>query len=81
MFLDSKAPRSHRIARILYYPTFSFRLAENPAWTERIEWEDELYEIVDEILTGPSTEMIETVFVSWMNRLQRLIAGNGDYVS
>jgi hypothetical protein len=22
----------------LHHPTFSFRLAENPAWTERIEW-------------------------------------------
>jgi hypothetical protein len=49
----------------------------------RIEWkesneEDELYEVVDEILTGLS---IETVFVEWMNRLQRLIDGNGDYVS
>jgi hypothetical protein len=25
--------------------------------------------------------MIETVFVDWMNRLQRLIDRNGDYVS
>jgi hypothetical protein len=50
---------------------------------ERREYngEDELYEVVDEILTGPSIEMIETVFVDWMNRLQRLIDGNGDYVS
>jgi hypothetical protein len=31
--------------------------------------EDELYEIMDEILTGFSIEMIETVFVDWMNRL------------
>jgi hypothetical protein len=36
---------------------------------------------VDEILTGLSIEMIETVFVGWMNRPQRLIDGNGDYVS
>jgi hypothetical protein len=41
----------------------------------------ELYEVVDEILTGLSIKMIETVFVDWMNRLQRLIDGNGDYVS
>jgi hypothetical protein len=27
---------SHRIARILHHPTFSFWLAENPAWTEII---------------------------------------------
>jgi hypothetical protein len=36
---------------------------------------------VDEILTGLSIEMIETVFVDWMNRLQLMIDGNGDYVS
>jgi hypothetical protein len=37
---------------------------------------------VGEILTGLSIEMIETVFVDWMNRLQRLIDGNGngDYI-
>jgi hypothetical protein len=39
------------------------------------------YEVVDEILASLSIEMIETVFVNWMNRLQRLIDGNGDYVS
>jgi hypothetical protein len=48
---------------------------------QNIIGEDELHEIVDEILTGLSIEMIETVFVDWMNRLQRLIDGNGDYVS
>jgi hypothetical protein len=37
--------------------------------------------VVDEILTGLLIEMIETVFVNWMNRLQRLIDGNGGYVS
>jgi hypothetical protein len=42
---------------------------------------DELYKAVDEILTGLSIEMIETVFADWMNRLQRLIDGNGDCVS
>jgi hypothetical protein len=36
---------------------------------------------VDEILTGLSIEMIKTVFVDWMNRLQRLIDGRGDHVS
>jgi hypothetical protein len=36
---------------------------------------------MDEISTGLSIEMIETVFVDWMNRLKRLIAGNGDCVS
>jgi hypothetical protein len=42
---------------------------------ERREYngEDQLYETVDEILTGLSIEKIETVFVDWMNRLQRLI--------
>jgi hypothetical protein len=42
---------------------------------------DELYEVVNEILTGLSIEMIETVFVDWMNQLQRLIDGNRDDVS
>jgi hypothetical protein len=36
---------------------------------------------VDELLTGLAIEMIETVFAGWMNRLQRLIDGNGDYGS
>jgi hypothetical protein len=53
---------------------FSFRLAE-------YSMEDELYEGVDKILTGFSIQMIETVFVDWMNRLRRLIDGNGGYVS
>jgi hypothetical protein len=33
---------------------------------------------MDDILTGFSIEMIETVLVDWMIRLQRLIDGNGD---
>jgi hypothetical protein len=50
---------------------------------ERREYngEDKLYEAVDEILTGLSIEMIETVFVYWMNRFQCLVDGNGDSVS
>jgi hypothetical protein len=43
--------------------------------------EDELYEALNEILTGFSVEMMETVFIDWMNRLQRLIDGNGNCVS
>jgi hypothetical protein len=43
--------------------------------------EDELYEVVDEILAGLSGEMIEMVFVDWMNRFQPVIDGNGDDVS
>jgi hypothetical protein len=35
---------------------------------------------MDEILTGLSIEMIETVFVGWTNRLQGLIDGNDDSV-
>jgi hypothetical protein len=38
-------------------------------------------EVVDEILTGLSTEMIEMVFVDWMNRFQHIIDGNGDCAS
>jgi hypothetical protein len=52
---------------------------------ERREYnrEDEFDEVVDEILTNLSIETIETVFVDWMNQLQRLIDddGNGDCVS
>jgi hypothetical protein len=50
---------------------------------ERREYngEKELYEAVDEILTGLSIKMIKTVFVGLMNRLERLIYGNGDHVS
>jgi hypothetical protein len=36
---------------------------------------------VDEILTGLSVEMIETIFIDWMNRFQGLIDENVDYVS
>jgi hypothetical protein len=50
---------------------------------ERREYdgEAELYEVMDESLTGLSIKMIETVFVGWMNRLQSLIDGNGYSVS
>jgi hypothetical protein len=47
----------------------------------RFKAHPELYEVVDEILTDLSIEMIETVFVDWMNRFQRAIDGNGDYIS
>jgi hypothetical protein len=40
----------------------------------------ELYELVDEILTVLSIEMIETVFVDWVNQSQCLISGNGDSI-
>jgi transposase len=43
--------------------------------------EDELYDIMDEILTGLSIEMIEMVFADWMNRLQGITDGHGDHVS
>jgi hypothetical protein len=66
----------------LHHPTF-FLCGRLKTQLERRGYnvEDELYEAVDEILTGLSIEMIETVFVDWMNRLQRLIDGNGDCVS
>jgi hypothetical protein len=80
MFPDSNARRSHRIARILHHPTFFGWLKTQ---LERIEYnrEDEFYEVMDEILIGLSIEMIETVFIDWMNQLQRLIDGNGDNIS
>jgi hypothetical protein len=70
---DSNARRSNRIARILHHSTFSFRWAEIQLERREYNGEDETYEIVDEILTVLSIEMIETVFLDWMNRLQRLI--------
>jgi hypothetical protein len=80
MFPDSNARRSHRIARKLHHPTF-FGWLETQLERREYNGEDELYEVVDEILTALSIEIIEAVFVDWMNRLQHLIDGNGDYVS
>jgi hypothetical protein len=64
----------------LHHPTFFGWLK---AQLERREYNggDELYKVVDEMLTGLSIKTIETVFVDWMNRFQRLIDGNGDDVS
>jgi hypothetical protein len=66
-----------------YYTIRHFLLGWPRTQFERREYngKDELYEVVDEIVTGFSIEMIDTVFIDWMNRLQRLINGNGDYVS
>jgi hypothetical protein len=80
MFLDSNAHRSHSTARILHHPTF-FGWLKTQLERREYNGEDELHEVVDEILTGLSIETIETVFVDWMNRFQREINGNGDYVS
>jgi hypothetical protein len=81
MFPDSNARRSHRIALILHHPTFLFGWLKTQLERREYNGEDELYEVVDNFLPGLSIEMIETVFVDWINRLQRLIDGNGDYVS
>jgi hypothetical protein len=63
---------------ILHHPTFLFGWLKIQLERREYNREGKLYEIVDEILTRLS---IETVFVDWMNRLQRLIDGNGDYIS
>jgi hypothetical protein len=82
MFPDSNARRSHRDARILYHPTFFlFGWLKTPLERREYNGENELYDVVDEILTGLSIEMIETIFVDCMNRLQRLIDGNGNCIS
>jgi hypothetical protein len=81
MFPDSNARHSHSIARILHHPTFLFGWLKTQLERREYNGQDELYKIVNEILTGLSIDMIETVFVDWMNRLQRRIDGNGDYVS
>jgi hypothetical protein len=41
----------------------------------------ELHEMVDEILTSLSIEMIEIVSSDWMDRIQRVIDGNGEHVA
>jgi hypothetical protein len=81
MFPDSNARRSHRIARILHHPIFLIGWLKTQLEWRKYNGEDELSEVVDEILTSLSIEMIETVFVDWINRLQSLIDGNSDYVS
>jgi hypothetical protein len=65
----------------LHHPTFLFGWLKTQLQRREYNRENELYEVVDENLTVLSIEMIKTVFIDWMNRLQRLIDGNGDYVS
>jgi hypothetical protein len=65
----------------LHYPTFFVGWLKTQLERREYNGEDKLYEAVDGILTGLSIEMIETVFVDWMNRLQPLIDGNGDCAS
>jgi hypothetical protein len=43
--------------------------------------EDELYEGMDELLTGISVKMIGTVFGAWINRPHHVIGGNGEYIA
>jgi hypothetical protein len=81
MFPDSNAHRSHRIAQILHHPTFLFGSLKTQLERREYNGEDELYEVLDKIVTVLSIEMIAMVFVDWMNRFQRLIDGNSDYVS
>jgi hypothetical protein len=63
MLPHSNARRSYHITRLLHHPIFLFGWLK--AQLERREYngEDGLYEAVDEILTGLSIDMIETVFV------------------
>jgi hypothetical protein len=70
MFPDSNTRRSYRIAPISHYPTFLFGWLKTQLEQREGNGEDELCEVAEEILTGLSIEMIATVFVDWMNRLQ-----------
>jgi hypothetical protein len=81
MFLDSNAGGGRRIAGTLHHPTFSFRLVETQLERREYNGEDELYEVLDGILTSLSIKMIKTLFVDWMNLLHRLVDGNGEYIS
>jgi hypothetical protein len=81
MFPDSNAHRIHRIAQILLHPTFLFDWLKTQLERREYNGEDALYEVLDKIVTDLSIEMIAMVFIDWMNRFQRLIDGNSDYVS
>jgi hypothetical protein len=61
MFPYSSARRSHRLARVLHHSIFVLfgLLITQLEWRE-YNGKDEVYEVVDEILTGLSIEMIET---------------------
>jgi hypothetical protein len=61
-FLDSNACLSDRIARTLHCPTF-FGWLKTQLERREYHGKDELYEALDEILTGLSIEMIEAIFV------------------
>jgi hypothetical protein len=63
MFPDSNARRGHCTARILHHPTFLFGWLKTQHDRREYNGKDKLYEAVDQILTGLSIEMIETVFV------------------
>jgi hypothetical protein len=52
IFPDSNARRSHRIARILHHPTFLFDWLKTQLEWREYNGKDELYEAVEEILTG-----------------------------
>jgi hypothetical protein len=80
MFPDSNAGPNHRIARILHPPTF-FGWLKTQLEQREYNGKNALCEVLDEISADLSIEMIETAFVDWMNRLQRLFDGNGDCVS
>jgi hypothetical protein len=78
MFPDSN---THRIAQILHHPTFLFGWLKTQLEQREYNGEDELYEVLDKIVTDLSIGMIAIVFVGWMNRFHRLIDRNSDYVS
>jgi hypothetical protein len=71
MFPDSNARRSHHIARILRHPTF-FGWLKTLLERREHNGKDELYEVVDELLTCLSIKMIETIFVDWKESTPRL---------
>jgi hypothetical protein len=81
MFPDSNAHHNHRIARALHHLTFLFGWLKTQLERREYNGDDESYEIVDKILTGPSIEIIKMVFVDCMNRLRSLIDANDHYVS
>jgi hypothetical protein len=81
MLPDLNARRSHCIAGILHHPIFLFGWLKTQLERGEYNGEDELYEVVNEIWRGILIKLIETVCVDLTNRLQRLIDGNGDYVS
>jgi hypothetical protein len=69
VFRSKRTPQPPYNPNIAPSDVFLFGWLKTQLERRKYNGEDELYGVVDEILTGLSIEMIETVFVDGMNRL------------